>query len=319
MHKTIVALYDTRSDAEAAVRDLEADGFSRSVTEIVTHTGATTEAMIDSATAHSGGLLSRLSGWDVPDSDAHVYAEAVRRGGALLKLRVDDDDVDRAVAVLERGNIVDVERRREAYRTTGWTAYDETATPYDETSAAEERARYATDTGYTSTTDDQLGSAAEAFRTTNTRTDTTVGRDVDVDREEVIPVAEERIDIGKRQVERGAVRVRTYVTETPVNEQVNLRQEHVTVERRAVDRAVDDLPEDAFREREIEVTETAEEAVVQKRAQVTEEVVIRKDVEERAQTVSDTVRRTEVEVDDDTTDTDRSGVDRTVRRDDIER
>lgn len=62
MHKTIVALYDTRSDAEAAVRDLEADGFSRSVTEIVTHTGATTEAMSDSATAHSGGLLSRLSG-----------------------------------------------------------------------------------------------------------------------------------------------------------------------------------------------------------------------------------------------------------------
>ena len=58
--------------------------------------------------------------------------------------------------------------------------------------------------------------------------------------------------------------------------------------------------------------------MVQKRAQVTEEVVIRKDVEERAQTVSDTVRRTEVEVDD-TTDTDRSGVDRTVRRDDIER
>jgi len=80
--------------------------------------------------------------------------------------------------------------------------------------------------------------------------------------------------------------VRTYVTETPVNEQVNLRQEHITVERRSVDRAVDDLPEDAFREREIEVTETAEEAVVQKRAQVTEEVVIRKDVEERAQTVS---------------------------------
>jgi len=343
MHKTIVALYDTRSDAEAAVRDLEADGFSRSVTEIVTHTGATTEAMSDSATAHSGALLSRLGGWDVPESDAHVFAEAVRRGGALLKLRVDDEDVDRAVAVLERGNIVDVERRREAYQTTGWTGYDETATPYDETSAAEERARYATGSGYASTTDDHLSNAAAAFRTTNTdntvntgtttgashhqhaETEATSGRDatmrtgVDVDGEEVIPVAEERIDISKRQVERGSVRVRTYVTETPVNEQVNLRQEHVTVERRAVDRAVDDLPEDAFREREIEVTETAEEAVVQKRVHVTEEVVIRKDVEERAQTISDTVRRTEVDVDDGQTDTDRSGVDRTVRHDDIER
>ncbi|WP_431859866.1 YsnF/AvaK domain-containing protein [Azospirillum sp.] len=314
MHRTIVALYDTRSDAEVAVRDLEADGFDRSATEIITHAEAVTgigsaagQDYIDTdyARQNSGGFLTRLTSWNVPERDAHVYAEGVRRGGALLKLRVDDDDVDRAVAVLERGNVVDVEQREAAYRTTGWSGYDETAAPYDETTAAEERARHATG----------LSGAAQSFRDVNTTdttySDSTARRGVDVDREEVIPVAEEKLDIGKRAVEGGVVRVRTYVTETPVNETVNLRQEHVHVERRAVDRAVDDLPEDAFREREIEVRETAEEAVVQKRAHVTEEVVIRKDVEERAQNVSDTVRRTEVEIDDG-----RTGTDRPLRRDD---
>jgi hypothetical protein len=199
MNRTIVALYDTRTDAEAAVRDLEADGFDRSATEIIAHSGSTT----DYSSRESGGFLSRLFEWNVPERDAHVYAEGVRRGGSLLKLRVDDDDVDRAVAVLERGNVVDVDERETAYRSSGWTGYDETATPYDDTSATEERARYTTGSMGTGA---GLGAAAESFRATNTTDETTARRGVDVDREEVIPVAEERIDIGKRQVEGGSVR-----------------------------------------------------------------------------------------------------------------
>ncbi|HYG88479.1 MAG TPA: YsnF/AvaK domain-containing protein [Azospirillum sp.] len=308
--RIIVALYDQWSDAEAAVRDLEQDGFDRSTIEIVPHAGHTATST-DTYPSEKGGFLARLFEWNVPENDAHVYAEGVRRGGTLLRLRIDDDDVDRAVAVLERGNIVDVDERAEAYRSSGWTGYDETAAPYDEQSAAEERTRYS---GTMVDRSARLGDAAESFRDVNS-SDANTQRDVDVDREEVIPVAEERIDVGKRQVKGGVVRVRSYVTETPVDEQVNLRQERVTVERRPVDRAVGDAPEDAFREREIEVTETAEEAMVQKRAQVKEEVVIRKDVEERAQTVSDTVRRTEVEIDDDRTNTDRT----TRRTDDPER
>lgn len=318
MTKTIVALYDTRSDAEAALRDLEADGFDRSVGEIVTHADTVGTGEWG---GERGGFLSRLSGWNVPESDAHVYAEGMRRGGTLLTLRVDDADVDRAVAVLERGAVVDIEHRGEAYRSSGWMGYDETAAPYDETSAAEERARYSVNTVGT---DSRLGSAAEAFRTTNTTEttsarDTTLGTGLGSDREEVIPVTEEELSIGKRAVERGAVRVRSYVVETPVEEQVRLRDETVTVERRPVMREAGDVPADAFRERTIEVTETGEEAVVQKRTLVKEEVVIRKDVAERAQTVSDTVRRTEVEIDDDRTGTVRDTQGNPLRRDDVPR
>lgn len=305
MNKTIIALYDTRADAEAALRDLEAEGFDRNVGEIVSHSDA----------GAGGGFLSRLSNWNVPETDAHVYAEGMRRGGTLLKLRLDDEDVDRAIAVLERGTVVDIEHRGEAYRSSGWTGYDETAAPYDETSAAEERARYAV--GGTGS-DARLGNAAEAFRNANT-TDATLNTGVGSDREEVVPVAEEELSIGKRAVERGVVRVRTYVVETPVEEQVRLRDETVTVERRPIMREVGDIPADAFRERTIEVSETDEEAVVQKRAVVKEEVVIRKDVEERAQTVSDTVRRTEVDVEDSRTGKPRGGMEDSVRRDDIER
>jgi stress response protein YsnF len=93
------------------------------------------------------------------------------------------------------------------------------------------------------------------------------------------------------------VRVRSYVREIPVEEQVSLRQERVTVERRPVDRPVE-AGDAVFEERTIEATERGEEAVVDKQAHVTEEIGVRKDVDTRTETVRDTVRKTEVEVED---------------------
>ena len=115
------------------------------------------------------------------------------------------------------------------------------------------------------------------------------------DGDTAIPIVEERLVVGKREVDRGGVRVRSYVVETPVSEQVSLREENVDVQRRPVDRAVTDA-DDAFRDRTIEMTETGEEAVVGKEAHVTEEVSIRKEVGQRTEEVRDTVRHTEVEV-----------------------
>jgi uncharacterized protein (TIGR02271 family) len=110
-------------------------------------------------------------------------------------------------------------------------------------------------------------------------------------------MAEERLRVSKRDVIFGRVRVRSYVMETPVQEQVTLREERVSVERRPVDRALSDADQ-VFQERTIEVEERGEEAVVFKEARVTEEVMIRKETEGRTETVSDTVRQTEVEVED---------------------
>ena len=113
--------------------------------------------------------------------------------------------------------------------------------------------------------------------------------------EQVIPIVEEHLQVGKRQIDRGGVRVRAYTVQTPVRDAVSLREEHVEVGRRPVGEAVRDA-EGLFQERTLELTETAEEAVVGKEARVVEEVVVRKDASERLETVQDTVRHTEVEV-----------------------
>jgi len=113
--------------------------------------------------------------------------------------------------------------------------------------------------------------------------------------EVVVPVLEERLAVGKRDVERGGVRVYTRVVEAPVREQVALREEHVTVEGRAVDRPAA-AGDEAFRERTIEVRQTAEEVVVEKQARVVEEVVITKDVGVRTEVVHATLHKTTVAV-----------------------
>jgi len=114
-------------------------------------------------------------------------------------------------------------------------------------------------------------------------------------REATEDVIEEELAVGTRVVQRGAVRVHSYVEERPVEEQVRLREERLSVERRPADRVISQ-PNAAFNERSVEVVAEGEEAVVEKRARVVEEVVVNKELEEREQTIRDSVRRKDVEV-----------------------
>ena len=111
----------------------------------------------------------------------------------------------------------------------------------------------------------------------------------------VVPVVEEELAVGKREVERGGVRIFRRTVEEPVNESVNLHEEHVVFDRRPVDRAVTDA-DIASAGRTIELTETDEVPVVSKTARVVEEVHVGKVASDRVETVQDTVRHTEVEV-----------------------
>ena len=114
--------------------------------------------------------------------------------------------------------------------------------------------------------------------------------------EEVIPLAEENIEIGKRMVDRGTTRIRRYVVETPIERDVTLHGERVTIERRQPGETTP--PDHAFEERIVEVRETEEVPIIEKTARVVEEVAIRKEETERTETVRDTARREEVEVTD---------------------
>ncbi len=118
------------------------------------------------------------------------------------------------------------------------------------------------------------------------------------DSHQTIPIVQENLQVGKRSVQKGGVRVYSEVSERPVEENVTLRHEKVNVERRAVDRPANEADFNAFKEGTIELRETREEAVVNKQARVVEEVVIGKHVHEHQETVKDTVRRTDVRVED---------------------
>jgi uncharacterized protein (TIGR02271 family) len=113
-----------------------------------------------------------------------------------------------------------------------------------------------------------------------------------------IPVVNEEVRVGKRAVQRGGVRVYSQINEQPVEEKVALREEHIRVERRPVDREATQEDFEAGSRGVIEVMETAEEPVIEKRARVVEEIVVNKDVTQREENVRDTVRRTDVRVED---------------------
>jgi hypothetical protein len=90
----------------------------------------------------AGGLVGALTHAGVPEEDAHVYAEGVRRGGTLVSARVADAEAPAARAILTDRRSVDLGARRQAYVEQGWTRFDETAPNYTPEQVRLERDRY---------------------------------------------------------------------------------------------------------------------------------------------------------------------------------
>ena len=267
MPRTLNALYGSHADAEDARAMLVNAGVPQS--EIDIHDQS---AYGDHTTSeHKGGMMASLKSFFGAHEDHQAYAEGLSRGQTLLSATVADAQADQAVNALEASKAIDFDRNQQDWRASGWSgastygdaAYTDQTAPMNQTAYADR--------------------SADATRSGAT--------------DDVIQVAEERLVVGKREVERGGVRVRSYIVETPVSEQVALREERVSIERRPVNRAMA-AGDDAFRDRTIQMRETGEEATVGKEAFVTEEIGIHKDVSQRTEEVRDTVRHTEVEIED---------------------
>lgn len=269
MSRTVTAMFDSRSQAEAARERLTQSSIDADDVRIVDQNSTASTA---AGSGEGEGLWSAIKSAFLPPEDSHSYEEGMRRGGYLLCARVDEDRADEAIRILDDCESVDMDERETSWRGEGWSPYQAAG----------------------GTTGFGQGERSASFD----QTDRTVA-------EERIPIVEEALKVGKREVERGGARVRSYVRETPVSEQVELREEHVSVERRPVDRPVSEaeMQGGMLQDRQIEMTETAEEAVVAKEARVREELVLRKTAEERTEQVEDSVRHTEVEVDEGVRDT----------------
>jgi uncharacterized protein (TIGR02271 family) len=221
----------------------------------------------------TGGLVGALVGSGIPEEHAAEYETGVKSGGTVLGINPRSaEDAEFLVREFTSCGGTNV------YSSGNFAASNQTAS---NTNASTTRNVASTNT-----------------QTTNVdRSSNTSGN--------VIPVIEEELQVGKREVETGAVKVHSHITERPVEEQVTLREEHVQVERHPVNRAVSDSDLANFKEGEINVTTRAEEAVVAKQARVVEEVEIGKNVTEHQETVRDTVRRTDVDVEEIDTNTTR--------------
>lgn len=205
------------------------------------------------------GVEDELEREGITDADARYYTDGLKQGGSLVSVRANDHQVDEAVEIMNRYAGGDPESNTE------YAAGSTAGTPVLDSSL----------------------DAATIGMTDATATGTDEAR---------LEVAEERLTVGKRAVQRGGMRVRRVVTERPVEAQVTLREETIRLERRPLDRAVSGADGDPFSEQSFEFTETDEEAVVGKETRVLEEVVVGKTVEQRTETVRDTVRRTDVEI-----------------------
>jgi len=75
--------------------------------------------------AAAGGIVGSLTDAGVDESDAHVYAEGVRRGGTLVTVKAEDAMADRVTSILDEQGTIDMDERQAAWRGDGWTGtYD---------------------------------------------------------------------------------------------------------------------------------------------------------------------------------------------------
>jgi uncharacterized protein (TIGR02271 family) len=251
----ILTVYDTEQHARDAVRVLESSGFASSDISVLNKASLPGNGSAITQ-LRDAGLWRRLFGTEVRAHEAEVYGHAIENGGAILSLRVPDNQVAKAMAILDVKKPVDVVERATAIGAT---------VPASVVAAA--------------TTATLTSSTAPALP----------------GKEEILKLAEEQLNVSKRQVEAGTTRIRRFVTEKPVEAQITLHEEHAAVVRRAVkDPAF--IQDVDWSDRVIEVKETAEQAVVNKTVRLAEEVVISKEGTDRVETVRDTVRRQQVDV-----------------------
>jgi len=294
--RVLTALFDTREDAREAVDAVVAAGVASSDIKVV-EGGSSYQASADVRPYQEEGFWQSLMNLFMPEDDRYTYAEGLRRGGYVVTVECDDANYEVVSEILDREGTVDLDARAEEWRSTGWTgpetslsgAHPDITTASTAVANEPLRSKDIGDTSrapkYASDKSDDIGSSAN----------------------QTIPIGEERLNVGKRDVNQGRVRVRSYVVESPVQEEVTLRNESVTIERRPADRSASGTA-DPFQERTIELEQHGEEAVISKEARITGEVVVNKDETFRTQKVQDTVRRTEVEIEDERTAKDRPDV-----------
>lgn len=283
MDELIVAVFDTNLMANSAERDLQARGIPADRIRRYSPGDAGAPAISPTSTEHSSEHTSTTGhtgfwAWLFGDDEHHnnrydetEYREHHAAGRVILAIRATDEaQATDLMEVLEKHAPSELDSHpHQAAQTPGGSVGQKTD-PIAQTPGG----------GVSQMKTDPSAPAR---------------RDNLTEGEEVIPLAAESVEIGKRVVDRGTTRIKRYVVERPVDAEVALREETATIERRkpVTDTAV---PNAAFEERTVEVRNTEEVPEVSKTARVAEEVVIHRSGRERMETVRANERKEEVEI-----------------------
>ena len=261
--QTVVGIFDTAEEAQSAARQLASAGFTQENVDVASRNVG------QSGSSYAGSASNSTTGSTARDMDrSNDAGDSISNFFSNLFGDDDNDSAHRYSHVARHsGSIVTVhchsaENAREA------------AEILDRAGAVDVDER-ATQTGYA------LGNNLQNNSADNVAS---------------AQVIEENLQVGKRVEQTGGARLRSRIVERPVEASVRLREEHISVERHPVNRPATEADFAAFKEGEIEITESAERAVVGKEARVVEEVTLGKEVTEREETIRDTVRKTEVDV-----------------------
>jgi uncharacterized protein (TIGR02271 family) len=263
-YETIVAVFDTAAHAEAAVKALKAGGFANADISIFDENRLASGKNAIAAGVREAGLWHRLFGDDIHKHEAAIYNQAVKEGGVVVSARVLDSEVAHAVAILDLHRPVDVHDR----------AVTSGISPAAHVEAVEKKI------------DAMPLTAVQQVAVSPKLAEAHGG---------VLRLAEEQLQVGKKLVESGRTRVRRFVTERPVTANVTLHEEHAELLRKAVTdpKYFGDID---WADKEIEVVETAEHALVNKTARIVEEVSLKKIGSEHVETINDKLRRQQVEI-----------------------
>lgn len=261
----IVTLFDSAIQAEAAKRNLVKAGFSDRDISLISGERLQQEGQ----SVRHPSLWQRLFGHDVDKDEADVYTRAMDKGGVVLTIRTEEEKLARAMTILHSHDSVDVPSRMQSSVGNGTTA------PGINPTAGKQ---------FAGETNDR---PAEPLRTSLT------GDESEAD---ILRLAEEQVEVGKRLVSEGSTRVRRYTVTDTVSEDISLHEQHADIFRRSVNEPAL-AGEVDWSEKTVEVAETHEQPVINKTTHVKEEVVVRTDGSDRTETINDTVRRQEVEID----------------------
>jgi uncharacterized protein (TIGR02271 family) len=263
-YQTIVAVYDTREHAQAAYNALKMGGFSEADISLLDNDRLRTGKSDILVGTSKPGFWARLFGEDLHEHEAVVYGQTVEQGGAVVSARVIDSEVAHATAILDLYHPIDVHDR----------AVTSGIAPLAHVEAVEKK--------------------LETIPLAAKQTVAVTPKLAEV-HDEVLRLAEEQLQVGKKMIETGRTRVRRFVTEREASADVTLHEEHAELLRRAVNdpKFADTID---WADREIEVVETAEQALVNKTARIVEEVSLKKIGKDHVETIKDKLRRQQVEV-----------------------